>query len=385
MQFITYQIKNLAVFVFALALRLCTMFFVKNNENVLCFDCLYDKFQEQNDVYTFFKYIHKQGVPAKYFVLEDFKDKFKDDKNVYFVKNKWDFIFRYFFEILKSKIIITSFGLFDGIDEVLSKYINSKYIFLEHGVIYLPKTLEKIYSPDKFNKILVPTKFTLQAYRNNKIWKEENMILSGLPRWDNLSLSNSDNKKNIFVFFSWRKVFLKKPNSAKQYIKAIVSFLDKLSSSLPLDVEISFAWHHEILKNNIMLPELNFRINLVKTDEISDIIQKSSLLITDYSSVCWDYFYLDKPVVFYRFDSEAQYLSDDDIIKFQELKYIDDIFPNCFYGENETLKKVIFYIENNFALEKVYKDFISSMFWEKDKNSHKIHSEIFNSKEVVIV
>jgi CDP-glycerol glycerophosphotransferase (TagB/SpsB family) len=38
--------------------------------------------------------------------------------------------------------------------------------------------------------------------------------------------------------------------------------------------------------------------------DLQDAIVRSSLLITDYSSVAWDFLYLDKPVLFYQFDVE---------------------------------------------------------------------------------
>ena len=35
---------------------------------------------------------------------------------------------------------------------------------------------------------------------------------------------------------------------------------------------------------------------------LNEIMMKCSMLITDYSSVCWDVYYMGKPVVFYQFD-----------------------------------------------------------------------------------
>ena len=36
------------------------------------------------------------------------------------------------------------------------------------------------------------------------------------------------------------------------------------------------------------------------TEPLNEIMKKCSMLITDYSSVCWDVCYLDKPVLFYQ-------------------------------------------------------------------------------------
>ncbi|MBQ8635888.1 CDP-glycerol glycerophosphotransferase family protein [bacterium] len=370
--FIFKKIKFLLVLFFDLILNLYGRLFVKDKSGVICFDCLYDENQEPIDTYIFFKYLKKQNIKVKYFVLNVFRDKFENEDGIIFVKNKWQFIFKYLKEIAKSKYIITSFGLFDSIDMKLAKYKGSEYIFLEHGVRYLYKSLDNIYSSENFNKILVPSKFTFDLYKNNNAWNEESMILSGLPRWDEYNLEEYSKNKSVFVFFTWRKTFLSNPKTAKEYVKAITLFLDKLSSKFPLNVDIYFAWHHEILKNNIPLPELNFRINLVKTNEISNYIKSTSLLITDYSSVCWDYFYQNKPVIFYRFDSNSSYFDESDIANVIELKNIDKVFQNCFYKETVVIEKALYYCNMGFVLESFENTFYKTLFWDTSCNCEKI-------------
>ena len=40
------------------------------------------------------------------------------------------------------------------------------------------------------------------------------------------------------------------------------------------------------------------------TEDLQELLKSSQLLITDYSSVCFDMFYMKKPVLFYQFDEE---------------------------------------------------------------------------------
>ncbi len=47
------------------------------------------------------------------------------------------------------------------------------------------------------------------------------------------------------------------------------------------------------------------RIRLIRfAEEPANELMMRCTLVTDYSSVCWDVFYLDKPVVFFQFDRD---------------------------------------------------------------------------------
>lgn len=46
------------------------------------------------------------------------------------------------------------------------------------------------------------------------------------------------------------------------------------------------------------------RIHLISFGEVAvnEMLMRCRMLITDYSSVCWDVLYQDKPTLFYQFD-----------------------------------------------------------------------------------
>lgn len=364
--------KKILVIFFYCLINFLSVFFKKKSDLILCFDCLYDVNQEQIDALTLFKYLKKQKINSKYIALKGAKLNLKDNfDDVIFVKNKWEFVFRNLFLILSSRYVFTSFGLFDGLDFVLKKSRNFEYIFLEHGVTYIFNSTLKIYTSKNFNRILTPTKYTYHMYKKNNLWNDEKMILSGLPRWDELN-DKKDTSNKIFIFFSWRKAFLNNPCLAEKYIEKISSFLTSLVDILPENIEINFAYHHEILKNKIKLSDLSSRINLIKTNRISSIIKETDLLITDFSSVCWDYFYRNKPVIFYRFDSSEAYLNDLDVENMKALSEVDNIFFNCFCDEDDVKEKILFYVGNNYKLENCYIDFLKELFWEDRDNCKKI-------------
>lgn len=369
-------LKKIAVFIFKKLLGVFQNFFPKKNGSILCFDCLYDKNQEQIDAYTLFKYLRNNNIKTKYIVLNDYdlEDDLKN-KDIIFVKNKWEFIFKHLFLILSSQAICTSFGLFDGLDEIFKNCKSFDYIFIEHGVTYFNSSVLKLFSSKTYNKILVPTKITYDLYKKNNHFDEKDMILSGLPRWDNLSKTNKKHNR-IFVFFSWRKAFLNGPNCAIKYVDKIIKILDFICNIIPSDIEICFAWHHEILKNKIAVKKVNERIKLIDTKKISSIINKSDLLITDFSSVSFDYFYLSKPVIYYRFDCSEEYLNEDDKLNYIALREFDKSFSNCIYTKQELNEKIVSYLEDYSKFIKCNIKNYDEIFWDNENNSKKLCDEL---------
>ena len=125
-----------------------------------------------------------------------------------------------------------------------------------------------------------------------------------------------------------------------------------------------FCFHHmlDLYKN-----KLNFRnnkIKFIKQNEIFHYIKKSNLLVTDFSSIIFEFMYQNKPYVMFIPDSE-----DPDISKYYSQEYINLVkdlredkikFMNKFFNINQAVNKIIYYIKNDFQVEKNLSDFYQS-------------------------
>ncbi|MDT8303274.1 MAG: CDP-glycerol glycerophosphotransferase family protein, partial [Sedimentisphaerales bacterium] len=104
---------------------------------------------------------------------------------------------------------------------------------------------------------------------------------------------------------------------------------------------------------------------------IQKLINESSLLITDYSSVSWDFFYLCKPVIFYQFDF-------DDYLK-NRGSYLDlknDIFGDRTESNVELMQYIKFYINNSFSEKEEYTGLRNKFFKYSDNfNCKRIYEE----------
>ena len=68
------------------------------------------------------------------------------------------------------------------------------------------------------------------------------------------------------------------------------------------------------------------------------------MLITDYSSVSWDVYYLGKPVIFYQFDYELYMKAHGSYIDMEK-----ELFGDRCLTEKELAEKIKEYVRNDFA------------------------------------
>ncbi|MDG2794214.1 CDP-glycerol glycerophosphotransferase family protein, partial [Vibrio parahaemolyticus] len=119
---------------------------------------------------------------------------------------------------------------------------------------------------------------------------------------------------------------------------------------------------------------LNERIKVVKLGEesVKELIQKSSLMITDYSSVVFDFNYLKKPTIFYQFDVNA-YLK-------HRGSYVDlnkDLVGDMAYTKEEVIKHISEYVQNDFKYKSKYLIKSKKYYdYHDEKNFDRIYKEI---------
>ncbi len=256
--------------------------------------------------------------------------------------------FKGIYSSLRAKYSFTSYGIND-LNPVFS--IGSKRIELGHGLG--PKSLKinkfslrnfiRIISFSNPKYLIVTSNFVSKNL--NKFFKisEKNLIPVGYPRNDSLFQSeikiNRDitkkigNKKIIFYLPTWRN---KKIDLFKKYkfdLNEIRSYLEK--NNLILIIK-----GHHANKSSLKNKNKSKNILILDSEDLRDIyplVKKSSILITDYSSIYLDFILLDRPIIFSPFD-----------IKDLEKDYFSFNYEQVTPGEKiygwshfvETLKKI---------------------------------------------
>nr|WP_232217861.1 CDP-glycerol glycerophosphotransferase family protein [Virgibacillus sp. SK37] len=104
---------------------------------------------------------------------------------------------------------------------------------------------------------------------------------------------------------------------------------------------------HPFVKNKLEIPYeyADFFYDFSEYREINDLLLVTDLLITDYSSVCFEFALLNKPMLFFAFDVE-QYIEERDFY----YNYFDFIPGPLIKTTREMVKTIV---NKNFEMEKI--------------------------------
>ena len=283
-----------------------------------------------------------------------------------------NFLEKYFDLILRLKVVVSGAKIF-SISNLFYNIEYITYICLTHGISYIKDFLYKnYYSRDFYDKIVLPPSNLIISNAKKYGWKDCDIIRIGLPRWDLLNdfeknksiFSEKENNrdKSIFVMFTWRDL---KENQkiSKYYFKNIINLINNeiLNSVLQKkNITLYYSLHHMISEYKYVFNNNKFS-KYIDQEQIIDRLIKSDLIITDFSSIVFDIMVRNKPYIIFIPDSEDKYL--DNIYNEAYCNIIKSIrngtiyLKNRYFDVNTTVKKIIYYINNNFILEKSLKIF----------------------------
>ncbi len=142
---------------------------------------------------------------------------------------------------------------------------------------------------------------------------KKQVVVTGLPRYDSLLEENkrTPNERLILIFPTWRdnlKGVTDELFMESIYFKSYSELLDDNHFKLLLEetgYKVELYLHTEMKQYNHLFEKLaSENIKVCASNNIRSLIVKSSILITDYSSIAWEFAILGKEVIFYHFDKE---------------------------------------------------------------------------------
>jgi len=283
---------------------------------------------------------------------------------------------------LKSKACYFSHSLSTDIAPVIDKVVSNQWkpirVHLSHGIEGLKKN---IFFQDIENVDYYICSSNEEKRIKHEEWKleEKKLVVTGVPRYDKL-FKNKDSvpKKTVLYAPTWREwinstdddYFIK--TEFFTTLKEIISSneLNEMLQKYDFNLEIVLHpfMHNKIHLFNKIAPLSNIRI-INENEDVSNKIIESSILITDYSSVCWDFLYLNKPVIFYQFDQEL-YLQ-------KRGAYLDlnkDLFGEVVLKQEQLLQQ----IENTFVTK-----LVNTEAYEKKRNKYFDYLDDKNCERVI--
>ncbi len=193
----------------------------------------------------------------------------------------------------------------------LKSYREAQKIFLQHGVLGRKNVpYNKGYYKYPFDLFIVSSEAEKSLVVKKFGYDEDEVVVTGLARFDKLQ-QNHFPKREILLIPTWREWIVNEEKLIhSSYYKKYISFIqsDRLKSILEeYDLKLNFYPHYRMQDYIIHNVDIDHeRIRLVKLGEknVQDLIKENSLMITDFSSVSFDFTYLAKPVIYYHFDQD---------------------------------------------------------------------------------
>lgn len=166
----------------------------------------------------------------------------------------------------------------------------------------------------KYNYMISPSAFTTEVFQSAFKIERQRLIETGYPRNDILSnYQNSDleaikaklnlpsNKKVILYAPTWRDNSF----NLKGYTFKLKVDFKKWQKTLGKDYVVIFKPHYLIVNDFDLESVKDFVYFVDPKEDISSLYLIADILVTDYSSVFFDYAILRRPIYFYMYDLDS--------------------------------------------------------------------------------
>ena len=331
---------------------------------------------KKNKIFIFSYYGNQYGDSPKYiseYLVENYpKDKFDivwqfndvdSHKDIDGIRKVKSMTLRYFYELCTSKVIITNFRT----TELFKKRKDQYYIQTWHSSLRLKHiekdaetSLQKSYvemakiDSKKCDLLLSGCKYSTEIFKR-AFWYEGEIFEKGTPRSDMLLKNNneiSEKVKKLLGISKNRKLILYAPTFRKgdslevynvDYQKVIEATKKKYGGQWSFLVRLH---PHLVSKSKDLIHGENV-IDATKYDDIQELLVSSDILISDYSSLMFDFALTEKPCFLYVPDLE-EYIKNDRKLYFniKELPFInslsnDDLINSInYFNDNEYKSKL---------------------------------------------
>ena len=344
---------------------------------------------------AFFKYASKH-IDKKikmYFVLDKTSRDYHELRSYGKIVNP--FSYKHKLLLLRSNKILSAYSEqviiqpFSGQVHLLAGLFNYKYVYLQHGV--MQGNLEHLLNVLNKNIKLLPTSTKMETesiLSGSYGYDQEIVQLLGLTRFD--LYYQFEKKKKIVFLPTWREALagsiiphtrerrkvegFKDTEYCRFYNKLInnprlISAMKQYGYSGEFYLHPSFAKQKDDFEGNETIPVMETEASYAK------VLGESSLLITDYSGVQFDFAYLRKPIVYSQFDS----INDGDAHSYNYLffDYDKQAFGPLAHTVDDTVNCIINALQNDCILDEQYQKRVDDFFsFDDNLNCQRVYEAV---------
>lgn len=271
----------------------------------------YEKFSSKAEegAYDLFLITKKNSTSSKsYFVIDENSEdylKIKNEKNV--VKK---YSLKYYWLVFNANNFISTeapihLNILRSNNTALRKSICDKpFIFLQHGITYMKCQGDgSTFAKNKEGEatyIIVGSEKEKDAVVDMLKLSEEQVLNTGLPIFSNIKFKhiNENSEDIVTVMLTWKPYEEQLYNFEEStYYKNTIEIYNMLAKYIDKE-KIVIIPHPKVFE---LLSNTDIKDRFWQ-GKISEILAKTKMLITDYSSVCYNAFYQGAGVIFYQPD-----------------------------------------------------------------------------------
>ena len=219
---------------------------------------------------------------------------------------------------LLAHVVVMSHGLHD-VPGLASRFCRAFRVNVGHGIhAFKKKNPPALWTLDRFNRVFGLVLASSAFERGIKLdWgmDPDQIAITGLPRLDRLldrQAATPADARRILYMPTWRADAAGSADALARsgYLAGLTDLitspdLDRVLRTHDAFLDVVF---HSIVRPHAVAALRHLgggRVRIAAEADPQDLFAHVGALVTDYSSVVWDFLYLGKPVLFYQFDRDA--------------------------------------------------------------------------------
>ena len=291
-----------------------------------------------------------------------------------------------------AEFYVVSHGIRDVMPSLyhnsMSRY-RKDVIYLQHGVTAIKKiTISNKSYGGSIRRFVVSSEQEKEFMVSKKQFWDDEIIVSGMARYDKLSCNHQQDGKYIWIMPTWRDWLVIESEREFVYSDFYIYYSRVLSSPALIEAlqkaghKLVFSLHIEFEKYKSLFSKYEndvVHITDMHEQSLNKRIRECSMVVTDYSSIAFDVIYLGRPVLFFQYDQ--------DIYNKYRGSYINletDLPGKVIYDLETMIDSLITMINNGFPLDNKYQKCSERYFdFHDSNNSERIYNAIIECREEI--
>ena len=279
----------------------------------------------------------------------------------------------------------------------LAGLVKAKTVFLQHGVTKddvsywlnkFDKNLDMIVSVSDLERESFLRRAVDGGYEPSFYGYDEDIIqVLGFPRFDYLEAL--EDKKEIVIMPTWRRQLhnlmdheFVQTNFFKTF-NALINDDGLLSYLNSKGYKLVFKPHPNLNKYIKLFDKdsrVEFDLNDLNYDgdgnyssrRYANIFNHSSLIVTDFSSVSFDFAYIKKPLIYYHYDNDYHFDSENGYFDYESMG-----FGPVVKSHDELIGNIMDYVDKGCKMDAAYRERVDKFFKYTDRdNSRRVYKAI---------